>query len=134
MARYTLKPGITALKWPKFAIDYFMTRPDCERTLVLEKPDPTQSGGTIDVLNVAAFITNIRQEGDEFVMDIDTKDTQTGHILNNILSTGKELYYYLYGTASDFNVERCTNIQNANHIEIRDDGNPIITGAFVKDE
>lgn len=134
MARYTLKPGITALKWPKFAIDYFMTRPDYERTLVLEKPDLTQSRGTIDVLNVAAFITDIRQEGDEFVMDIDTKDTQTGHILNNILSTGKELYYYLYGTASDFNVERCTNIQNANHIEIRDDGNPIITGAFVKDE
>ena len=66
-------------------------------------------------------------------MDIDTKDTQSGHVLNNILSTGKELYYYLYGVASDFNIEQCTNIQNANHIEVREDGNPIITGAFVKD-
>jgi len=134
MARYTLKAGKTALKWPKFAIDYFMTRPDYERTLSLEKPDPTQPGGTVDIHNIAAWIIDIRQEGDEFVMDIDTKDTSAGHILNNILSSGKKLYYYLYGTASDFNVERCTNIPNANHIEIRDDGNPIITGAFVKDE
>ena len=133
MSKYTLKAGKTALKWPKFAIDYFMTKPEYERTLVLEKPDPTR-GGTVDIHSIAAFITDIRQEGDEFVMDIDTKDTQSGHVLNNILSTGKELYYYLYGTASDFNVERCTNIQNANHIEIRDDGNPLITGAFVKDE
>ena len=39
MARYTLKPGITALKWPKFAIDYFLTRPIHERTLSLEKPN-----------------------------------------------------------------------------------------------
>lgn len=131
MARYTLKPGITALKWPKFAIDYFLTRPIHERTLSLEKPNDV---GQINVSDIAAWITDIYQEGDEFVMDIDTKDTQSGHVLNNILSTGKELYYYLYGTASDFNIERCTNIQNANHIEIRDDGNPIITGAFVKDE
>ena len=133
MSKYTLKAGKTALKWPKFAIDYFMTRPESERTLVLEQPDPTR-GGTVDVHSIAAFITDIRQDGDEFVIDIDTKDTQSGHVLNNILSTGKELYYYLYGTASDFNVERCTNIQNANHIEIKDGGNPIITGAFVKDE
>lgn len=133
MSKYTLKAGKTALKWPKFAIDYFMTRPEYERTLSLEKPDPTR-GGTVDVHSIAAFITDIRQEGDEFVMDIDTRDTQSGHVLNSILSTGKELYYYLYGTASDFNIERCTNIQNANHIKIRDDGNPIITGAFVKDE
>ena len=131
MARYTLKPGITALEWPKFAIDYFLTRPIHERTLSLEKPNEVSQ---IDVSNIAAWITDIRQEGDEFVMDIDTKETQSGHVLNNILSTGKELYYYLYGTASDFNIERCTNIQDANHIEIRDDGNPIITGAFVKDE
>ena len=131
MSKYTLKAGKTALKWPKFAIDYFMTRPEHERTLSLEKPNEV---GQIDVSNIAAWITDIRQEGDEFVMDIDTKDTQSGHVLNNILSTGKELYYYLYGTASDFNIELCTNIQNANHIEIRDDGNPIITGAFVKDE
>lgn len=133
MSKYTLKAGKTALKWPKFAIDYFMSRPDYERILVLEKPDPL-SGGAVDVHSIAAWITDIRQEGDEFVMDIDTKDTQSGHVLNNILSTGKELYYYLYGTASDFNIEKCTNIQNANHIEIKDDGNPIITGAFVKDE
>lgn len=131
MSKYTLKAGKTALKWPKFAIDYFLTRPEYERTLSLEKPNDV---GQIDVSNIAAWITDIRQEGDEFIMDIDTKDTQSGHVLNNILSTGKELYYYLYGTASDFNVERCTNIQNANHIEIRDDGNPLITGAFVKDE
>ena len=131
MSKYTLKAGKTALKWPKFAIDYFLTRPIHERTLSLEKPNEV---GQIDVSNIAAFITDIRQEGDEFIMDIDTKDTQSGHVLNNILSTGKELYYYLYGTANDFNIERCTNIQNANHIEIRDDGNPIITGAFVKDE
>ena len=131
MSKYTLKAGKTALKWPKFAIDYFMTRPEYERTLSLEKPNEV---GQIDVSNIAAFITDIRQEGDEFIMDIDTKDTQSGHVLNNILSTGKELYYYLYGTANDFNIERCTNIQNANHIEIRDDGNPIITGAFVKDK
>ena len=134
MAKYTLTAGKTALKWPKFAIDYFMTRPDYERNLVLEKPDPTQPGGTVDVHNIAACITDIRQEGDEFVMDIDTKETQSGHILNSILSTDKKLYYYLYGIASNFNIERCTNIQDANHIEIRDDGNPIITGAFVKDE
>lgn len=131
MSKYTLKAGKTALKWPKFAIDYFMTRPEYERTLSLEKPNDV---GQINVSNIAAFITDIRQECDDFVMDIDTRDTQSGHVLNNILSTGKELYYYLYGTASDFNVERCTNIQNANHIEIRDGGNPIITGAFVKDE
>ncbi|MBQ6628845.1 MAG: hypothetical protein IJH65_08520 [Methanobrevibacter sp.] len=130
MSKYTLKAGITALKWPKFAIDYFMTRPEHERTLSLEKPN---EAGQIDVSNIAAWITDIRQEGDEFVMDIDTKDTQSGHVLNNILSTGKELYYYLYGVASDFNIEQCTNIQNANHIEVREDGNPIITGAFVKD-
>lgn len=131
MSKYTLKAGKTALKWPKFAIDYFLTRPIHERTLSLEKPNDV---GQINVSNIAAWITDIRQEGDEFVMDIDTKDTQSGHVLNNILSTGKELYYYLYGSASDFNIEKCTNLQNANHIEIRDDGNPIITGAFVKDE
>lgn len=130
MSKYTLKAGKTALKWPKFAIDYFMTRPEHERTLSLEKPNEV---GQIDVSNIAAWITDIRQEGDEFVMDIDTKDTQSGHVLNNILSTGKELYYYLYGVASDFNIEPYTNIQNANHIEVREDGNPIITGAFVKD-
>ena len=131
MAKYTLKAGKTALKWPKFAIDYFLTRPIHERTLSLEKPNDI---GQINVSNIAAWITDIRQEGNEFVIDIDTKDTQSGHVLNNILSTGKELYYYLYGSASDFNIEKCTNLQNANHIEIRDDGNPIITGAFVKDE
>lgn len=131
MSKYTLKAGKTALKWPKFAIDYFLTRPEYERTLSLEKPNDF---GQINVSDVAAWITDIRQEGDEFVIDIDTKETQSGHVLNNILSTGKELYYYLYGTASDFNIERCTNIQDANHIEIRDDGNPVITGAFVKDE
>ena len=131
MSKYTLKAGKTALKWPKFAIDYFLTRPIHERTLSLEKPNDV---GQINVSNIAAWITDIRQEGDEFVIDIDTKDTQSGHVLNNILSTGKELYYYLYGSASDFNIEKCTNLQNANHIEIRDDGNPIITGAFVKDE
>ena len=88
MSKYTLKAGKTALKWPKFAIDYFMTRPKYERTLVLEKPDPT-GDGTVDVHSIAAFITDIRQDGDEFVMDIDTKDTQSGHVLNNILSTGE---------------------------------------------
>lgn len=30
MSKYTLKAGKTALKWPKFAIDYFMTRPEYE--------------------------------------------------------------------------------------------------------
>lgn len=130
MARYTLKPGITALKWPKFAIDYFLTRPIHERTLSLEKPNEV---GQIDVHNIAAWIVDIRQEDDVFVMDIETKDTSAGHVLNNILSTDKKLYYYLYGTASNFNTSPCTNYQNADHIEIRDDGNPIITGAFVKE-
>ena len=49
MSKYTLKAGKTALKWPKFAIDYFMTRPEYERTLVLEKPDPSR-GGTVFVI------------------------------------------------------------------------------------
>ena len=130
MARYTLKPGITALKWPKFAIDYFLTRPIHERTLSLEKPNDV---GQVDIHDIAAWVVDIRQEDGVFVMDIDTKDTSAGHVLNNILSTDKKLYYYLYGTASDFTTSPCTNYQNADHIEIRDSGNPIITGAFVKE-
>ena len=28
MSKYTLKAGKTALKWPKFAIDYFFNKAD----------------------------------------------------------------------------------------------------------
>ena len=130
MSTHTLKKGYTALVWPTSAMAAFSeVRPE-ERPLYLDPP--VDYNLARDMTRAAAKIISVDYQLEDETITIETFDTENGRILESALADNKPVKYYLYGTGL------CNYSSNSNdsgtHIEIREDGDPIILGGFIKIE
>ena len=136
MSTYTLKPGITSLKWPKPAIDSFLEKPKEERTVILDKPEC--NGFTIAEIQpdkVAAYILDIYENDNGVqVIDIETTSIPEGTMFAEMLdSKVVEARYYLYGMGQADQVYS-SNSPDTTYIRVRANSDPTIYGAFIKNE
>lgn len=130
MSTHTLKKGYTALAWPTSAkVTFSNIRPE-ERLLFLDPP--VNDSLVRDMSKAAAKIISFDYQSEEETITVETFETENGRILESALTDNKLVKYYFYG------IGECNYSSNSNdsgtHIEVREDGNPIIFGGFIKME